>query len=202
MKKLILSLIILATASIKVFSQTGTENQSFGKKLMSKLEFGIKAGGNYSNFIDANFATDPLPGFNAGLTIAYKFTNNFMVQEEFLYSLQGAKVKGGPLGDQDIKLSYAAVPILFKYSSNIGFYVAAGGQAGFKVKEDLGGLTDLKFARKIDFGAVGSLGYQSKMGLGIDARYYYGIQKVSEVPSATLGDFKNNSIQASIFYTF
>lgn len=207
MKKLILSLVILATVSVKGFSQTSEaqsapENQSFGKKLISKLEFGIKAGGNYSNFTSANFATDPLPGFNAGFTVAYKITDNFLVQQEFLYSLQGAKVKDGSFGSQDIKLSYAAIPILFKYRTNSGFYVAAGGQAGFKVKEDIGGLTDLKFAKKMDFGAVGGLGYQSKMGLGIDARYYYGVQKVSEVPSSTLGDFKNNSIQASIFYVF
>ncbi|GAA4327116.1 hypothetical protein GCM10023149_30340 [Mucilaginibacter gynuensis] len=169
---------------------------------MSKLEFGIKAGGNYSNFTSANFTTDPLPGFNAGFIVAYKFTDNFLVQEEFLYSLQGAKVKSGELGMQDIKLSYASVPILFKYRTNSGFYLAAGGQAGFKIKENVGGKTDLKFAKKVDFGAVGGIGYQSKIGLGIDARYYYGVQKVSETPSASLGDFKNNSIQASIFYIF
>lgn len=196
MKKLILSLLILAAVTTNGYSQ------SFGQKLMNKLEFGIKAGGNYSNFSNANFATDALPGFNAGLTVAYKFTDNFMVQQEFLYSLQGAKVTGGILGAQDIKLSYASIPILFKYRTNSGFYMAAGGQAGFKVKEDVGGLTELKFAKKIDFGGVGGLGYQSKMGLGIDARYYQGLQKVSEVPSAALGDFKNNSIQASIFYVF
>lgn len=207
MKKLILAVLILTSA--KAFSQTTPtqttpvpEEKGFLKKVGSRLEFGIKAGGNYSNFTNANFSTDPLPGFNAGLTVAYKFTDNFMVQEEFLYSLQGAKVKAGILGTQDIKLSYASVPILFKYRANSGFYVAAGPQAGFKVKEDIGGLTDTKFAKKVDFGAVGNLGYQSKMGLGIDARYYYGIQKVSETPSAVLGDFKNNSIQASIFYVF
>ncbi|HEK22039.1 MAG: PorT family protein [Mucilaginibacter sp.] len=204
MKKLIFSLLILSAVSFRGFSQTTSPtaapaNQSFGQKLMSKLEFGIKAGGNYSYFNGANFSTDPLPGFNAGLTVAYKITDNFMVQEEFLYSLQGAKVKTGILGSQEVKLSYASVPILFKYRTNSGFFVAAGGQAGFKVKEDIRGLTDLKFAKKVDFGAVGGLGFQSKMGLGIDARYYYGIQKVSETPSVILGDFKNNSIQASIF---
>lgn len=199
-------LVVLVLVSAKGFSQTTNkttpENESFGQKLMKKLEFGITAGGNYSNFTNANFATDPLPGFHAGLTVSYKFTDNFLVQEEFLYSLQGAKVKDGTLAGQEIKLSYASVPILFKYRTNSGFFVEAGGQAGFKVKEDVGGLTDTKFAKKIDFGAVGGLGYQSKMGLGIDARYIYGIQKVSETPSPVLGDFKNNSIQASIFYVF
>ena len=125
-----------------------------------------------------------------------------MVQEEFLYSMQGAKVKDGLLGGQEVKLAYAAVPILFKYRTDGGFFVEAGPQAAFKVSEDIGGITDAKFAKKIDFGMVGGLGYKSKIGLGFDARYVYGFQKVQETPSPVLGDFKNNSIQASIFYVF
>lgn len=202
MKKLVFMLIVLFAVSGKGFSQTTSDQQSLGKRILGKMEFGITAGGNVSNFTGANFATDPLPGFQAGLTVAYKFTDNFMVQEEFLYTTQGAKVKGGVLGTQDIKLSYASVPILLKYRTNSGFFVEAGPQAGFKVKEDLGGLTDTKFAKKIDFGVVGGLGYKSSIGLGFDARYVYGLQKVQEIPSPVLGDFKNNSIQASIFYVF
>lgn len=202
MKKLVLVLVVLATVATKGFSQTNPENQSFGKKILNKLEFGITAGGNYSNFSNANFSSDPLAGFHAGLTVAYKFSENFLVQEEFLYSQQGAKIKSGSLAGQDIKLSYASVPILFKYRTNSGFYAEAGPQASFKVKEDLGGITDAKFAKKIDFAVAGGLGYQSKMGLGIGARYVYGLQKVQETPSPILGDFKNNSVQASIFYKF
>lgn len=202
MRKLVFMLVVVVAAATKGFSQTAPENQSLAKKILGRMEFGITAGGNASNFTKANFATDPLPGFQAGLTVAYKFSNNFMVQEEFLYAMQGAKVKGGALGAQDIKLSYASVPILFKYRTNSGFFVEAGPQAGFKIKEDLGGVTDSKFAKKIDFGMVGGLGYKSKIGLGFDARYVYGLQKVQEVPSPILGDFTNNSIQASIFYTF
>lgn len=202
MKKLVFLFVIVLTVSTKGFSQTNPKNQSFSQKLLSKLEFGITAGGNYSNFTGANFSTEALPGFHAGLTVAYKFSDHFLVQEEFLYSLQGAKVKGGILGTQDVKLSYASIPILFKYRTNSGFYLEAGPQASYKIQEDLGGITDAKFAKKIDFGMAGGLGYQSKMGLGIGARYIYGLQKVQEHPSAALGDFKNNSIQASIFYRF
>ncbi|WP_442588652.1 porin family protein [Pedobacter sp. AW31-3R] len=202
MRNLVFMSVVLVALSTRGFSQTAPENQSFGKKLLSKMEFGITAGGSANNFTNANFETDPLPGFQAGLTVAYKFSPNFMVQEEFLYAMQGAKVKGGVLGEQEIKLSYLSVPILLKYRSNSGFFIEAGPQAGFKIKEDLGGVTDAKFAKKIDFGILGGLGYRSKIGLGFNARYLYGLQKVQEVPSAALGDFTNNSIQASIFYTF
>jgi len=202
MRKLVFMLVVLFAVATHGFSQTAPENQSFAKKILSKMEFGITAGGNVSNFTNASFATDPLPGFQAGLTIAYKFSPNFLVQEEFLYAMQGAKVKDGLLSGQEVKLSYASVPILFKYRTDGGFFIEAGPQASFKVKEDIGGITDGKFAKKIDFGAVGGLGYKSNIGLGFDARYVYGFQKVQEVPSPILGDFKNNSIQASIFYTF
>jgi hypothetical protein len=202
MRKLVFMLVALVAMTINGFSQTAPENQSFGKKILGKMEFGITAGGNASNFTAANFGTDPLPGFQAGLTVAYKFSPNFLVQEEFLYAMQGAKVTNGVLAGQEVKLSYASVPILFKYRTNGGFFVEAGPQAGFKVKEDIGGITDAEFAKKIDFGMVGGLGYKSKIGLGFDARYVYGFQKVQETPSPALGDFKNNSIQASIFYTF
>lgn len=83
MKKLIL--IALVLASTNCFSQS----------FLKKFEFGIKGGVNVSNFTDASFPTDPLIGFQGGATVAYKFTDNFMIQEEFLFSTQGAKIKGG-----------------------------------------------------------------------------------------------------------
>lgn len=196
MKKLLLLSAFCVLLSSKGFSQ------GFMKKLSQKLEFGIKAGGNYSDFGDAGFSTDPLAGFHAGATIAFKVTNNFLIQEEFLYSQQGAKVLAGPLGAQEIKLSYVNVPILLKYRTNFGLFVEAGPQVSIKVKEDIAGFQDADFAKKIDFGVAGGIGFQSKMGLGIDARYIYGIEKVMENPSAVLGEFKNNNIQASIFYRF
>lgn len=202
MRKLVFMLVVFIATTIKGVSQTTPKNQSFAKKILGKMEFGITAGGNASNFTDANFGTDPLLGFQAGLTVAYKFSPNFLVQEEFLYAMQGAKVTNGILAGQEVKLSYASVPILFKYRTSGGFFVEAGPQAGFKVKEEIAGITDAKFAKKVDFGMVGGLGYKSNIGVGFDARYVYGFQKVQEIPSPALGDFKNNSIQASIFYTF
>ncbi|WP_345948931.1 porin family protein [Mucilaginibacter sp. PAMB04274] len=202
MKRSVFLLLGLVALAFKGFSQTSPENLGRRGGFLSKMEFGLTAGGNASNFTNANFPTDPLPGFQGGLTVAYKFTENFIVQEEFLYTMQGAKVKGGLLGTRDVKLSYAAIPILLKYRTSSGFFVEAGPQAGFKIKEDIGGVTDAKFFKKIDFGMIGGIGYKSNIGLGIDARYVYGLQKVQEIPSTVLGDFKNNSIQASIFYVF
>jgi hypothetical protein len=124
------------------------------------------------------------------------------VQEDFLFSKQGAKINGGSLGGQDLKLYYFSVPILLKYRTH-GFYLEAGMQAGIKVKEDVAGINTGNFAQRIDLGAAGGIGYQSKMGLGIGVRYIYGISKVADANLANItNDFKNNNIQASIFYVF
>jgi hypothetical protein len=195
MKKLILICFVLVTA--KGFSQ------SFAQSVLGRLEFGLKAGTNASNFTNADFPTDPLIGFNAGATVAYKFTSTFMVQEEFLFATQGAQIKGGTLGNQDLKLYYMAVPFLLKYRSHSGLFIEAGTQAGIKVKEEVLGITTDNFAKKIDVAAVGGLGYQSKMGLGIDFRYVYGLSNVGDLNLSNItNNYKNNSAQASIFYVF
>ncbi|TWI95099.1 outer membrane protein with beta-barrel domain [Mucilaginibacter frigoritolerans] len=202
MKKLILAALLLV--SIKSFSQTTTPSTG-DQGILSRLEFGIKAGSNVSNFDKFNLPTDPLIGFNAGATVAFKFTDHFMVQEDFLYSQEGAKVKGGILGDQDIKLSYVQVPILLKYRTTSGFYVEAGAQTGILLKYDVAGYTsDQKVFKKINASAVGGIGYQSKMGLGIGARYAYGLTQVGNFPTsaAVNNNFKNETIQANIFYVF
>lgn len=201
MKKLILAVILFA--SVQGYAQTTTSDQSFGKKIMNKLEFGIKAGTNVSNFNNFGLPTDPLIGFHGGLTVSYKFTDHLMVQQDFLFSTQGAKLKGGVLGRQDLKLSYFLVPITLKYRTSSGFYVEAGAQAGIKVKEQVVGFTGTDFAKKVDVAAVGGIGYQSKMGLGIGARYVYGLSKVGDVGNIFVNnDFKNTTIQASLFYVF
>lgn len=178
-------------------------SKGFSQSFLKRFEFGLKAGVNYSNFTDASFPTDPLVGFHAGGTVAFKITNNFLIQEEFLFSTHGAKVKWDSFDNQNLKLYYITVPILLKYRYSSGFYIEGGAQAGMKAKEDVKGLSMGDFAKKLDLAAVGGLGYQSKMGLGIGARYVYGISKVGDFNVTNIrNDFKNNNIQASIFYVF
>lgn len=197
MKKSTLMLICFVLVSINSFSQ------GIAKKIFSRMEFGIKGGANYSDFTNANFSTDPLVGFHGGFTVAYKFTDHFMIQEEFLFSTQGTKVLDGPLGTQDLKLSYFNVPILLKYRTSFGVYIEGGSQVGIKVKEDVANFNGTDFAKKIDFAAVGGIGYQTKIGLGIGARYVYGLGKLSDLNISNINnDIKNNSIQGSLFFVF
>jgi hypothetical protein len=181
-------------------------SQSFFKNVTDRLYFGVKGGANYSNFSNANFDTEGLNGFHAGAIVGYKINDNFAIQEEFLYSTQGAKLKGGLMDGKDIKLSYVTVPILLKYKTNFGLYLEGGPQVGILVNEDftsLGINSDTKFAEKIDGGVAAGIGYQFKNGLGIGARYYRSLTNVTKVKTAGINnDFQNNTGQVSLFYIF
>ncbi|MCV9930276.1 PorT family protein [Flavobacterium sp. LS1R49] len=192
MKKLFLLCIIL-------ISTTSAFSQSF----FDRLHFGLKAGANYSDFNNANFETEGLVGFHAGAIVAFDINKSFSIQEEFLFSTQGAKLKGALSNEKDLKLSYISVPIVLKYKTKFGLYIEAGPQFGILASENFKAITSDKFGEKIDAGVVGGIGYQLPNGLGIGARYYMGLTDVSKIKSTTINtDFQNNTAQVSLFYIF
>jgi hypothetical protein len=59
--------------------------------------------------------------------------------------------------------------------------------------------------RKMDFSAAGGIGYLSRVGLGIDARYVYGFRNINDTENsnnANAPETKNRSIQVGLFYQF
>jgi hypothetical protein len=183
-----------------VFASTN----GFSQGLFKRLSFGLKAGANYSNYTNASFATEGIVGFHAGALVNFRITDNFSVQEEFLFSSQGAKVKDNTLfGKENLNVYYMTVPFVLKYRTNFGLYIEAGPQAGFRIKEDVGSNSFGEFANKMDLAGVGGIGYQTKSGFGIGARYVAGISKVGNFNASNIKtDFKTNVIQSSIFYIF
>jgi hypothetical protein len=177
--------------------------QSFSQSLFQRLSFGLKAGANYSNYTNANFNTEGMVGFHAGGLVNFKLTNSLSIQEEFLFSTQGAKVKDNVFGTENIKVSYINVPFLLKYRSNLGLYIEAGPQVGMRANDNVSSTQIGEFAKKLDLSAVGGIGFQSKSGFGFGARYIAGLSKVGDFqPSTVKPDFRNSVIQASIFYIF
>ncbi len=185
-------------------------SHSFGQNLLSNLfervHFGVKAGVNYSDFVDADFNTDGLIGFHGGAVVTFDITERLAIEEDFLFSTQGTTLKGD-LRDEDIKLSYLSVPVLFQYHTKMGLYLEAGPQFSMLI-DDYDGF-DTDFAKKIDSGIVGGIGYRfnndgSTRGLGIGVRYYLGLSKVCDLSSSSFDntDFKQGVAQASISYVF
>ena len=196
MKKLLILCFVLV--SIDSFSQ------SFVSGIMQKVHFGLKAGGNYSDFNNANFNTEGLYGFHAGVMIEYRFNDRFSIHEDILFSTQGAKLKDKTTFGQDqLKLSYVSLPILFRYTTSIGVYFEAGPQVSTNVSNNFENAALKKYAKKLDYGVAGGLGYQSKIGLGIGLRYYAGLADVPDFQyDAIATKFTNNVAQVSLSYSF
>ncbi|WP_221393792.1 porin family protein [Dyadobacter sp. NIV53] len=185
MKKLtILSLMLLAS--------TISFSQSFS--------FGPKAGINISNYTGGNIDSKALVGYHIGGMLNYGFGNVFSIQPEVLFSTQGAKVNNG--GEKnDFKISYVTVPVMLKLKASGGFYFEAGPQIGFRTSSDIPDQTINNFAKGLDLSLGAGIGFQSKMGLGIGARYIAGLSKVGNFSGSNIDpDFKNSVIQASVFW--
>lgn len=193
MKKLLVIVCVLLSA------------RGFSQSLLSfkRLSFGLKAGANYSNYTNTDFSTDALVGFHAGFLVNYKISNSFSVQEEFLFSSQGAKVKSDVFGKDNINVYYVTVPFVVKYKTGFGLYIEAGPQTGLNVKDDGSSTTGGDFAKKLDLAFVGGLGYQTKSGFGIGVRYVAGLSSVGNFDISNVNtNFRTNVAQASIFYIF
>jgi hypothetical protein len=169
-----------------------------------KFEIGGKAGVNISNFTGhsswQNAKTNTLLGFHAGGFVSFFLGDVFAIQPEVLFSSQGAKYQDAT-HDENLKINYINVPVMLKFRTTGGFYVEAGPQFGFKISESSSSIDSL--GKSTDLSIAGGLGYHSKIGLGIGARYTAGLSKVGNFkPSNGINpDFKNGVIQISLFYT-
>lgn len=175
MKKLILSLAVLATAASAANAQTG-------------IKVGLKGGFNASTFSgeDSN-GSKYKAGFAAGALINFGVSDNFSIQPEFLYSQKGARITNvlGSGYTYKSTLGYLDIPIMFRYNvgqDGKGFFIELGPQGGFVLHrrdflEDGNGnqygssQTSTDDLNKVTLGYVGGLGYQLTSGLQLGLRY-------------------------------
>ena len=182
----------LTVLSLMLLASTWSFAQSFS--------IGPKAGINISNYTGGDIDADALVGYHFGGVVNYGFGNVFSIQPEVLFSTQGAKVSNGGARN-DFKVNYVTIPVMFKFKSNGGFYFEAGPQAGFRTSSDLGDQTINSFAKNLDLSVGAGIGFQSKIGLGIGARYIAGLSKVGDFSGQNINpDFRNSVIQASVFW--
>lgn len=176
MKKPILFLALLAGTSVAASAQTAPK-------------FGIKAGGNYTKFSGDNLGDIQYKfGVVGGLAANFGLSESLSIQPELLYSMKGAELKGAPFDDYNFKLNYVELPVLFRYtlSDGKGPFVQAGPQIGYLINSKLsdGDGNEIKFDndsfQKMELGYVAAIGYQSAMGLGIEARFNGGINSIGK----------------------
>lgn len=167
----------------------------------AQISGGLKAGLNISNFTGGDFENldkQALVGFHAGAYMNFRL-GAISLQPEALVSTAGAKFKDA---DTSFRLTYITVPVMVKFRSPGGFYLEAGPQVGFKISEDVPDQTIRDFAKNLDLGIAGGLGFQSNGGFGIGARYIAGLSKVGdfEANNNIDPDFKNGVLQVGIFF--
>ncbi|GAB3574452.1 porin family protein [Hymenobacter daeguensis] len=162
------------------------------------------------------------PGFYAGLYATLPLSPNFAIEPGVTYSEKGTVLRGTlPFPALDFlnanvtgtaRLAYVDVPVLAKVFITPGFYLYAGPQASFlvsgKARVEAGALGFTAYKqdfdissqlRKVDFTAVGGLGYQFNNGLGLSAGYDYGL---TSLDTGNRFDAQNRVLKVGLNYSF
>lgn len=181
MKKL-----FLAGAALLAF--TAASAQADGTK------FGIKGGVQFTNFAgdgDWNGKT----GFYVGGLVDLAVAENFHIQPELLFSMEGAEGDTPP-NDVDFGISYLRIPVMLKYYVMEGFNLQVGPEIAFKIATAEEAVDEA--ITSTDFGLGAGLGYEMASGLMFDVRYNLGLSNITEGD----GDLKNTGIQLGLGYRF
>lgn len=164
------------------------------------INIGTKIGLNsYTINNDNNSDFDSRIGIHAGLLGHIHLNDDFALQPEIVYSMQGAKS-----GNNELKLDYINIPVLVQYMFDNGFRLQAGPQLGLLINaksENNNSSNDVKDQFKsVDAGLSFGVGYvHPPTSFGIDARYNLGLNDISESSNV---ESTNRGFQIGIFYLF
>jgi hypothetical protein len=211
---------LLTLVCIGCFSVFAQDRIQLTKPMEVRTKFGVKAGVNLAEY-DVNKAPTGLNGYNTsmktsmngGFLVNIPIGHVLRLQPEIMYSGQGSKTSFRPTAsnatiavEQDLR--YINLPVMLQLHSTKGVYIEAGPQVGYLISAKNDGNApyngDIKSElEKLDVSVGAGIGYLSRVGLGVDARYNYGLTNViSEESKNFSGDLKNRVIQIGLFYQF
>ena len=199
--------------------------------MAKKTTFGIDVGVNLATYDVKNseFGNPSLApeaenktSFHAGVFVDIPIGGNFYLKPEIYYSGQGAKLsmqQATGTGnttynfEQDLGYIYLA-PAAFSFKTPGGFMVETGPQVGYLISANLDGNVPPGYAgtgdfkdrfKKIDVLWSAGVGYMSRIGLGVHARYNYGLSNVlnaEDDANQMTGKMQNRVIQIGLAYHF
>jgi hypothetical protein len=177
-------------------------------------EFGIKAGGNFSKYIGDLHPLQSkykgVVGFYFGGFAKINLSENFKIQPELLFGLQGSKASLGEIAfrefanepvtiiDVETKTSESSIliPFVVQYYATENFYFETGPQVGIIINSRTK-ITNVPSRFEwpdeietdydsFDFGITIGAGYKIVDKFNINARYYVGLieRNLSEVKSS------------------
>lgn len=222
MKKIGLFVLAVVTGAVVYAQESGPQLRA---SVESKARFGLRGGVNLTsvNLSDGNSVSEGVvtganskTSYNAGVFVNVPLgASAFRFQPEVNFSSQGARFFGGTgtgySYEQD--LNYLNVPLNFQLVAKNGLFVQTGPQVGFLMSANTKDATgtgaptngDNKASfDKLDLAWSAGVGYVSRVGLGIDARYNLGLRNVREdnAPMMMQGNWRNNVGQVSLIYQF
>jgi hypothetical protein len=222
MKKISLFALALVTGVVLNAQESDPQLRTSGEV---KTRFGIRAGVNLAsvNLSEGNSVSEGAvnganskTSYNAGILVNVPLgATAFRFQPELNFSSQGARFLGGSGAgfsyEQD--LNYLNVPLNFQLTAKNGLFVQTGPQVGFLMSANTKDATGTGAPTngenkgsfdKIDLAWSAGVGYLSRAGLGIDARYNMGLRNLREdnAPAMMQGNWRNNVGQISLIYQF
>ena len=232
MKKIsLLSLAFMSCFAVMAQDPIGTNPNKAHKPLRTDMStatrFGVRAGVNLASleldddYNGTTYNTNSKTSFHAGVFVNVPLGGTLRLQPELSYVGGGSKVDGNFLspdnalrqGNYELDYHYIALPIMFQLQTASGFFAELGPQFAYSVmaqeERNDGGETDLKdidIIRKTDFALAGGLGYLTRIGLGLNARYVHGLSNVynsDNAPAAVRDkEVSNRWIQLGLTYHF
>ena len=198
MKKILLSAVALMAFGLTTQAQ--------------EIKFGVKAGVNFATLGGDIEDVSSRTGFHVGAVGEFMLSEQFSIQPELIYSMQGAKAEyNDGLFDveETAKYDYLNLPIMAKYYLMEGLSLHAGPQVGFLIsskgevesdEESFEG--DIEDVASIDFGLAGGAEYELPIGLFFQARYYAGLSNAYDGEGSD--DYKetNNVFSVSVGFKF
>lgn len=189
MKKVILSLGLLAGISTAVHAQG--------------ITYGVKAGASLTSLTGDNITgIKSKIGFLGGGFVNFGLSDLISIQPEVLYSQKGCGYDAN--SNYKTKFNYIDVPVLVKVNAG-GLFFEGGPQVGFlaAAKTTDGNTTvDVSDQLKgVDFGYVVGLGYQLESGPMLGLRYNGGISDLNKTTTAN-DKQRNSAFQLYVGYAF
>jgi len=199
----------------RVTQNTNRYTQNYDDKYytsQNSVHFGLKAGLNLTDI--AVSESKIKSGVNGGIFGEFKF-NNFAIQPEFLFSMQGANsnsvIEEGISFIPKYSFNYFNIPLILKYYVIDGLAIEIGPQLGIllsgKTSASINGVSasvDMKnYMKDIDFSLNFGASYQLPyLPLGFYTRYSLGVTDI--VKEVELGEEpgKNRVFQVGVFVKF
>ncbi|HZF64434.1 MAG TPA: porin family protein [Chitinophagaceae bacterium] len=214
MKKISLFTLAVAT-SLALFAQ---DNHDMKTPMAQKVTFGIDAGVNLAtlDFKEVSPApnTNMKTSFHGGFMVDIPVSSTVHLVPSLLYSAQGTKfsvnagVGGTVNGEMDLHYIYLA-PAKLQLHSPGGFMFETGPQVGYLIKanQEVGNSEqDIKDQlKKLDVLWGAGIGYMTRVGFGIHARYNYGFSNVLNAEDDNNqmdGKARNRVVQIGLAYHF